>query len=396
MKQASRLMLCIGLIFALLAGCGLSDSVLRRYGASDGLMGAETRESQVLEARAPLYTDAEPPLLWGRDQLDDHARAAYDEMSRAIAAYRQTPLVVDADTDEIQKILAALRIDHPEYFWFDGKASFVTKTLAGVPIETECSFTYTLDPMEIQEAHQQIRQYTAACLNSLGDTEDDYQRILGVYRYLIETTDYVTAESDQSILSAMSRHQATCAGYARSFQYLMGQLGIPCVLATGEMEDGEAHGWNIVKCNGSWYQMDVTWGDPVDPDGTPGSSVQYTYCLVTDEEILRDHIPDDLLPMPVCTATADNYFIRERLQFDVWDREAYTAAMAEAVIRGQECFDVRFSSPAAYEEAMDALFSQEQIWEILADAGVQAETSVNYSSKDLHLEISVRLHSGGN
>ena len=33
---------------------------------------------------------------------------------------------------------------------------------------------------------------------------------------------------------------------------------------------------------------------------------------------------------------------------------------------------------------------------ILADAGVQAETSVNYSSKDLHLEISVRLHSGGN
>ncbi len=58
-----------------------------------------------------------------------------------------------------------------------------------------------------------------------------------------------------------------CEGYARAFKVLCDKAGIPCVLvdgtATSDGTNGEAHMWNYVKVDGSWYAMDVTWNDPV-------------------------------------------------------------------------------------------------------------------------------------
>ncbi len=42
------------------------------------------------------------------------------------------------------------------------------------------------------------------------------------------------------------------------------------------------HGWNLVKINGNWYHVDVTWDDPV-PD-TPGR-VNHTYFMLSDQAI---------------------------------------------------------------------------------------------------------------
>ncbi len=377
-------------ILGLLGGCGLSSGILDVSGGL--LQAADVQDTEVLEFQAPLYTDAEPAILWGRDQLDEHAQAAYDAMSEAIACHQDTPLEVDADSREIEKILAALRIDHPEYFWFDGEATFVTSSLAGIEYRTECTFTYTMDLEEIQTAHQQVQQYTAACLSSseVARAETDYEKIMGVYRYIIRSTDYVLSETDQSIVSVMGRHEATCAGYSRAFQYLMSQLGIPCTLALGEDAGGDAHGWNMVLCDGSWYQMDVTWGDPVDSEGEPGTSIQYTYCLITDQELYRDHTLSSPIPMPICYDTTCNYYVREGRYFETWDAARYGAAMTAAAEQGEDWFCVRFASLSAYEAARDALFGEEQIWDMLEDCGV-SQTHVTYTQNDQFYEISVLL-----
>lgn len=391
MRAVSRLV-CTIFICTLLSGC---VSVTKAQTAQSAVQvpTAQATEVVVEETAAPLYTDGSPAVLWGREQLTEHAQAAYDLMSQAIAGYQEDPVTVDADAQEVELILTALRIDHPEYFWFDGETSFVTTTYASAAVSTECTFTYTLDRAEIQAAHQQVRQYTAACLSSaaLAQAESDYDKILAVYRYIIENTDYVLSETDQSILSAMSLHQATCAGYARTFQYLMNQLGIPCTLALGTDASGGAHGWNIVQCGGQWYQLDVTWGDPVTADGLPGDRTQYTYCLVTDQELYRDHTLTSDLPMPECTAVADNYFRRENLYFDTWDPDA----VAEAMARSAESpwFDCRFSNQAAYQAAVTALFEEGQVVDLLDQSLGQDpdRTQVVYTQNDLFYEISVKL-----
>ena len=81
------------------------------------------------------------------------------------------------------------------------------------------------------------------------------------------------------------KKKAVCAGYAEAFQLFMDALGIPCKTITGTTPSG-GHAWNIVKINKKWYQIDLTWDDPV-PDEK--GRVVYNYFLITDKQMKKDH-----------------------------------------------------------------------------------------------------------
>ena len=68
------------------------------------------------------------------------------------------------------------------------------------------------------------------------------------------------APENQTLYSGLVNGQTVCAGYARTFQYLMNRLDIPVIYVTGTTDTGEAHGWNIVKCGDNYYNVDVTLG----------------------------------------------------------------------------------------------------------------------------------------
>lgn len=54
--------------------------------------------------------------------------------------------------------------------------------------------------------------------------------------------------------------KAVCAGYASLFQAMCEEAKIKCLYITGEAKpSGIRHAWNMVKLDGSWYVMDVTW-----------------------------------------------------------------------------------------------------------------------------------------
>ena len=393
MKRPLRLIGML-LLLGVLSSCGLVRPSSREDGSFGFVEGLQSTQPQ--QRMEPLLPGVVPAILWGRQQLEPSVQAAYDKVSEVVACRQEGPLVVEASPQELELILHAIRIDHPEYFWFDGEASFVSTELAGITVSSSCTFTYTMTREEALAAAEQVRAYTDDCLSTpeVAGAETDYKKILGVYRYIINNTDYIITEGDQSILGVMNAHRGTCAGYARSFQYLMSQLGIPCTMALGTTSDGNAHGWNMVMCGGDWYQIDVTWGDPVNAEGEPGNSLQYTYCLITDEEMYRDHTPDDILPMPVCEKTNYNYFIREGLQFDHWDEDAYEEALFRAVMSGEPWFSVRFTDEESYQEAMTALFEDGSVMDMLVRCGVldaDGRKHVSYTQNDSFHEISVQL-----
>ena len=54
-----------------------------------------------------------------------------------------------------------------------------------------------------------------------------------------------------------------CLGYASTFQLFMDLLDIPCRTVNGTAHAGTAdHAWNLVRLDGEWYGVDVTWDDP--------------------------------------------------------------------------------------------------------------------------------------
>ncbi len=103
------------------------------------------------------------------------------------------------------------------------------------------------------------------------------------------------AEMNQSAYSALVNGQTVCAGYARAFQYILQQLGIPCYYCTGFA--GESHAWNIVMLDGEFYNVDTTWDDM--GIGT------YDYFNKTDKDYADNHIRQELsVYLPPCNGQA--------------------------------------------------------------------------------------------
>lgn len=137
-----------------------------------------------------------------------------------------------------------------------------------------------------------------SCRDLLGDiiTEEmsDYEKELAVHDWMIAWAEY-----DQAALSALPGAQPTpdsdnpygfftgraaiCTGYTSTFQLLMDLLGIECVTVEGTAYNGtEDHAWNMVRLDGDWYCVDVTWDDPV--SSTPVSpAAAHMYFNVTSD-----------------------------------------------------------------------------------------------------------------
>ena len=92
-----------------------------------------------------------------------------------------------------------------------------------------------------------------------------------------------------------------CQSYSEAYKLLLDEVGIECRVLTGHARkiDGtiESHAWNLVKIDGKWKHVDVTWDDPVDdssPDNNPLSGLeQHMYFMVNTSTMLTDHVPDE-------------------------------------------------------------------------------------------------------
>lgn len=127
---------------------------------------------------------------------------------------------------------------------------------------------------------------------------NNYEDIKMVHDYLVDNIEYDTTISRNNIYDvygALVNRIAVCEGYARSFKYILDEMGIPCVLVigTGTNSQGETerHAWNYVELEGNWYAVDCTWDDPIIIGGG-GQTLEsrYKYFLKGANEFNTDHI----------------------------------------------------------------------------------------------------------
>lgn len=71
------------------------------------------------------------------------------------------------------------------------------------------------------------------------------------------------APDNENPYGFLIRQKGICLGYASTFQLFMDLLDIECVTVEGTAHAGRsAHAWNLVRLDGEWYGVDVTWDDP--------------------------------------------------------------------------------------------------------------------------------------
>lgn len=105
--------------------------------------------------------------------------------------------------------------------------------------------------------------------------------------YIINNTRYDTDRSDKNIVNYRSdiaygplfEGYAICGGYTDLMQLFLEKMNLKCYRVSSPL-----HIWNAVEINGKWYNIDLTWDDPVSHDGT--SSLLYDYMLIDTNKLL--------------------------------------------------------------------------------------------------------------
>lgn len=311
------------------------------------------------------------------EHLDETEQKLYSEVYGILKNLRENILVSSKDPEQINKVFSCVMLDHPEIFYVTGYS--LTKYTKGDEIENiTLTGKYIYTPEEVESFMAVVERVAAECVAGCS-FDDEYSKVKYVYEWLISRCDYeLDAENNQNILSVFVTNKTVCQGYAKAAQYILNKMGVFCILCEGEAMGSEAHVWNIVRVNGEYYYLDVTWGDATYTFNESEvdfemPEINYEYMCVPYTEIAGTHAIYETVTLPVCNSMRDNYYVREGLYFDSLDESKLRYAFDRGYIEGKSNISIKCADKNTYDEIERYLIDREHIFDFL-----QGNKKANY------------------
>lgn len=229
---------------------------------------------------------------YGRDGLSTLPKASsylkiYDELE-ALVRVKGYSVTIDPDKDPINEDEAAMIFrafidDWPEYFWLQHKYAYSTGSSALTFIRP---IYYSFD--DIEAAQAEVDEKAEELLRGL-EGKSDFDKAVILHDRLASRIKYTDGGNSHNMYGGLVEGKAVCEGYSRAYQYLLHLAGIDSVIVEGASnnpsnDSPEDHAWNIVKIDGKYYHVDLTWDDQ-------GDNVYHAYFCLTDKRIREDHTP---------------------------------------------------------------------------------------------------------
>ena len=160
------------------------------------------------------------------------------------------------------------------------------------------------------------REILERCREVLGEVLTEgmsaYEIELAVHDWLVEWGSYDRTVYDNPNHSGRTGYRdpwgmlvggyGNCLGYSSTFQLLMDLSGVECITVVGAaFGSREDHAWNMVKLDGEWYCVDVTWDDPT---GAARNGRHHRYFNVTSAYLRETDHQWDYRNVPEATAAA--------------------------------------------------------------------------------------------
>lgn len=213
------------------------------------------------------------------------------------------------DWKQIIKVVDQVRYEHPEFYYVDFSGM---EFRPGGITQTICP-KYRYGYNEMEKVQQKLE---GCCADILGRVtgETEYEKELSLHDILI---DYVLSQEVDSkigidpllcapmtdVLFKKGKNLSSSA-LALAFKYLLNKLSIECIVAYGKVESANGsrlHAWNIVKIEGEYYQVDLTW----DMYKSSKDSICHNYFNITDKMCPRCAE----VKYPECNSDKYNYYV---------------------------------------------------------------------------------------
>ncbi len=201
---------------------------------------------------------------------------------------------------------------------------------------------------------------TAAEVADACRSEDPLETAKAIHDWLCENNSYVNDEEtdeDDTAIGAILNGEANCDGYTDAF-YLIGTLaGLEVRYQHGDsynkgmFDFGSpvTHIWNLLRIDGEWRMVDVTWDD--DEDGPC-----YIWFNVGMDMASRLHFWNEDMTVSLAADTNRRYFGEG--EYEVSTEDELHAAFADAASHGWENLSILFADPdlvTLHEDAVNSL-----------------------------------------
>jgi hypothetical protein len=143
-----------------------------------------------------------------------------------------------------------------------------------------------------------------------------YTRLANMIDYdvdiLDEDSDYAeeNLRSSRNLENAVLLNKSVCLGFAETLKQTLSLVGIESkVIHSIVNDDGDQHAYNVVKIDGEWYNVDLTWDY-----ANIRKHIRPKFCLKSDRNFLRcsaidqqAHTPNEDIDAPKCRRTLEIY-----------------------------------------------------------------------------------------
>lgn len=177
------------------------------------------------------------------------------------------------------------------------------------------------DRSALGEMDRRILEQAEKALEACGITEvkSDFEKELALHDWIVDNGHYDRTVHDPETPEGLPHNKdpygllvegyGICLGYATTFQLLMELAGVECVTVVGASGwSREDHAWNMVRLEGEWYCVDVTWDDTTIADPSAYSREElsrrhHRYFNVTGNEMRSSNHQWDYDSVPEAGAT---------------------------------------------------------------------------------------------
>lgn len=319
----------------------------------------------------------------------------YDILLEGVKAKKKKITIKYDCTEELFDTYAKVLSDHPEFFWVT-RGSKYSSSAKGNKVTITFTPEYYMTADEIKVGEDALALIKENILNGISQEATDYEKVLYIHDYIIDTTVYDAASAEEndgsgkklsdrvyksaSIYGCLVEGKAICTGYTAAFQYLLNDLGVESGRVSGYTVEGSAtgHQWNYVSVDGEYYYIDLTWDDPLTEDGS--NTKKYTYFLVGEKELEITHTFGENFTKLGCENTQYNYYVQQGLYAGSYNYKTVSNIISRNFSDGE--VEIKFSSPEELNKAVEQLFDKKAIWNIYAVKKLKLKTLYHSASKN--------------
>ncbi len=178
--------------------------------------------------------------------------------------------------EDMSEVWSVFTTENPRFYWLAHVMKIIEVQGEGTEITLEIPEEYrSVEARAAMDA--KFYAYLDGCQKLIVEKNatSDLEKALIIHDYILENMEYayendgvtpVDAEWAHSIVGAIDRKKGVCEAYAKAFHLLCEINGVEEIIVIGNASnDGGVnsfgHAWNLIRINGAWYGVDVTWDD---------------------------------------------------------------------------------------------------------------------------------------